>query len=57
MLQTHNQLRHDLMQPASVAVLMIEELKRRNQDESLRIPLELLDQALSDLAKLIEALE
>jgi hypothetical protein len=57
MLQTHSQLRHELMQPASVAVLMIEELKRRNQDESLRIPLELLEQALSDLAKMIEALE
>jgi hypothetical protein len=57
MLQTHSQLRHDLMQPASVAVLMLEELRQRNQDQSLRIPLELLDQALSDLAKLIEALE
>ncbi len=57
MIQPNSQLRHDLMQPASVAVLMLEELKRRNQDESLRIPLELLAQALSDLAKKIEALE
>ncbi len=57
MIQTHGQLRHDLMQPASVAMLMLEELTRRNQDESLQIPLELLAQALSDLAKKIETLE
>ncbi len=57
MIQTASQLRHDLMQPASVAVLMLEELRRRNQDESLLIPLELLAQALSDLAKKIEGLE
>jgi hypothetical protein len=45
------------MQPASVAVLMLEELKRRNQDEQLKVPLDLLEQALNDLAKAIDALE
>lgn len=57
MIQTHCPLRHDFMQPATVAMLMLEELTRRNQDESLKIPLDLLAQALNDLAKKIEALE
>jgi hypothetical protein len=57
MIQSNSQIRHNLMQPASVAVLMFEELKRRNQDEQLRVPLELLEQALENLAKTIEALE
>jgi hypothetical protein len=54
---TNQQLRHQLMQPASVAVLMYEELRRRNQDERLKVPLDLLEQALQDLAKTIETLE
>ena len=45
------------MQPASVAVLMYEELRRRNQDERLKVPLDLLERALQDLAKTIETLE
>jgi hypothetical protein len=49
-------VRHELMQPASVAVLMIEELKRRNRDEQLKVPLDLLDLALQDLANKLEAL-
>jgi hypothetical protein len=57
MLHSPSQLRHNLMQPASVAVLMLEELKRRNQDEQLKAPLDLLEQALNDLAKAIDALE
>jgi hypothetical protein len=56
MLETQHQLRHDLMQPASVAVLMLEELKRRNSDVSLQGPLDLLEQALRDLAKRIETI-
>jgi hypothetical protein len=56
MLETQHQLRHDLMQPASVAVLMLEELKRRNLDISLQGPLDLLEQALRDLAKKIETI-
>ena len=55
--QTTQQLRHHLMQPASVAVLMYEELRRRNQDERLKVPLDLLERALQDLAKTIETLE
>jgi hypothetical protein len=54
--QSFTQLRHDLMQPASVAVMALDELKRRNCDHSLKVPLELLENALKDLAEKIESL-
>jgi hypothetical protein len=54
--QTSHALRHDLIQPATVAVLLIEDLKRRNRDESLQPSIELLEKALADLASKIENL-
>jgi hypothetical protein len=49
-------LRHDLLQPASAAVLILEQVQRRNTDARLQPSLDLLEQALRDLAAKIEAL-
>lgn len=49
-------VRHDLLQPAAIAMMMLEKVRDRNQDESLRIPLGMLEQALLNLASLINKL-
>ena len=49
-------LRHALIQPAMVAMLMFEKVRERNQDPSLKPAISLLESALKDLAEQIEAL-
>jgi hypothetical protein len=46
--------RHDLLQPASVASLILDELERKNRDPALNSSLRILRLALNDLALQID---